>query len=203
MVSPGHSAPIDCWTSPVSARNWSMMIERIQVIGDGRVGSAVRARLAERGFAQDPVRPELVLLCVPDRAIPSVARAVEPGPWIAHVSGATPLSALDPHTRRFGFHPLQTFTLRRGPEQLDGAFAAVTAESDRARELGSGLPGSWAPSHSSSTTSAAPPTTQVLQSRPITSSRCDARPALCSKLRAHQPRHSTRSCAARSRTSSS
>ena len=42
MVSPGHSAPIDCWTSPVSARNWSMMIERIQVIGDGRVGSAVR-----------------------------------------------------------------------------------------------------------------------------------------------------------------
>jgi len=29
-------------------------------------------------------------------------------------------------------HPLQTFTLARGPEQLDGAWGAVTAESDEA-----------------------------------------------------------------------
>jgi hypothetical protein len=41
---------------------------------------------------------------------------------------ATPLAALDPHQRRFGLHPLQTFTNARGPEQLDGAWAAVTAE---------------------------------------------------------------------------
>ena len=52
------------------------------------------------------------------------------------VSGATPLSALDPHERRFSLHPLQTFTRARGPEQLDGAWAAVTAETDEARELG-------------------------------------------------------------------
>jgi predicted short-subunit dehydrogenase-like oxidoreductase (DUF2520 family) len=79
---------------------------------------------------------QLVLLCVPDSAIADVAAQVEPGPWIAHVSGATPLAALEPHVRRFGLHPLQTFTRARGPEQLDGAYAAVTAETDEARVLG-------------------------------------------------------------------
>jgi predicted short-subunit dehydrogenase-like oxidoreductase (DUF2520 family) len=74
-----------------------------------------------------------VVLAVPDSAIADAARAVDPGPWIAHVSGATPLSALDPHTRRFSVHPLQTFARGGGPEQLDGAFAAVTADTDEAR----------------------------------------------------------------------
>lgn len=112
------------------------MIESVNVIGTGRVGSAVSARLAERGLSLDSGTPDLVLLCVPDRAIGEVAVGIEPGPWVAHVSGATPLAALAPHTRRFGVHPLQTFTLRRGPEQLDGAWAAVTAESDEARIAG-------------------------------------------------------------------
>jgi pantoate--beta-alanine ligase len=115
------------------------MVERVQVVGAGRVGSALAARLAERGFAVDTDEPELVLFCVPDRAIAEVARSVAPGPWVAHVSGATPLSALDPHARRFGLHPLQTFTRDRGPEQLDGAFAAVTAETDEARAVATWL----------------------------------------------------------------
>jgi predicted short-subunit dehydrogenase-like oxidoreductase (DUF2520 family) len=33
-------------------------------------------------------------------------------------------------------HPLQTFTRSRGPEQIDGAYAAVTAEGEEARERG-------------------------------------------------------------------
>ena len=115
------------------------MFERIQVIGAGRVGSAVAARLAERGVAVGRDEPELVLLCVPDRAIAEVAGELPPGPWVGHTSGATPLSALDPHMHRFGLHPLQTFTLRRGPEQLDGAFAAVAAETDEASDVGFGL----------------------------------------------------------------
>jgi predicted short-subunit dehydrogenase-like oxidoreductase (DUF2520 family) len=78
----------------------------------------------------------LVLLCVPDAAIREVAQRLKRGPWVAHVSGATPLSALDPHRHRFGIHPLQTFTRRRGPEQLDGAWAAVTAETAEARAHG-------------------------------------------------------------------
>ena len=113
------------------------MVERIHVVGAGRVGSALAERLAGAGVAVGADEgPELVLLCVPDRAIPEAAAAVAPGPWVAHVSGATPLAALAPHVRRFGLHPLQTFTARRGAEQLDGAFAAVTAESGEARELG-------------------------------------------------------------------
>jgi len=117
------------------------LFDRIQVIGSGRVGSAVAARLGERGVAVGGDDPELVLLCVPDGAIADVARGLAPGPWVAHVSGATPLAALDPHERRFSVHPLQTFTTARGPEQLDGAWAAVTGESEGARARGRWLAG--------------------------------------------------------------
>jgi predicted short-subunit dehydrogenase-like oxidoreductase (DUF2520 family) len=105
------------------------MFESITVIGAGRAGSAIAARLRERGIA---VRAdgELRLLCVPDRVIAEVAQSIAPRPWVAHVSGGTPLAALDPHTRRFSVHPLQTLTLGRGPEQLDGAWGAVTADDD-------------------------------------------------------------------------
>ena len=112
------------------------LFESVQIIGAGRVGSAVSARLRERGVALRDDRAELVLLCVPDAAIAQVAATVEAGPWVAHVSGATPLAALDPHVRRFSVHPLQTFTRSRGAEQLDGAFGAVTAETEEARALG-------------------------------------------------------------------
>ncbi|TML58109.1 MAG: DUF2520 domain-containing protein [Actinobacteria bacterium] len=112
------------------------MVETVQVVGAGRVGSAVAARLAQRGVELREDDAELVLLCVPDTAIADTAARIEPGPWVAHVSGATPLAALAPHERRFGLHPLQTFTRARGPEQLDGAWAAVTAETAEARELG-------------------------------------------------------------------
>jgi predicted short-subunit dehydrogenase-like oxidoreductase (DUF2520 family) len=61
-----------------------------------------------------------------------VAAGVGIGPWVAHVSGATHLAALDPHERRFSVHPLQTLTRERGPEQLDGAWGAVTGETDDA-----------------------------------------------------------------------
>ena len=63
------------------------MVERIQIVGMGRVGSAVAARLGDR---VSDVDPELVLLCVPDRAIAEVAQTIPVGPWIAHTSGATP-----------------------------------------------------------------------------------------------------------------
>jgi predicted short-subunit dehydrogenase-like oxidoreductase (DUF2520 family) len=116
------------------------MVDSIQVIGArGRVGSAVSTRLAERGVRLVEDAAELVLLCVPDRAIAEVASELALGPWVAHVSGATPLAALDPHQRRFGMHPLQSFSKALGPEQLDGAWAAVTAESDEAREVGFAL----------------------------------------------------------------
>jgi predicted short-subunit dehydrogenase-like oxidoreductase (DUF2520 family) len=111
------------------------VFDSVTVIGSGRVGSAVAARLGERGIAVEP-DASLVLLCVPDEAISEVAAGIAVGPWVAHVSGATTLEALEPHQRRFSVHPLQTFTRARGAEQLDGAWAAVTAESDEAHAVG-------------------------------------------------------------------
>ena len=104
------------------------MIASVTVIGAGRAGTTIAARLRERGVGVGD-DGELRLLCVPDRAIGDVARTIEPGPWVAHISGATPLAALDPHERRFSVHPLQTLTKDGGPTQLDGAWGAVTAES--------------------------------------------------------------------------
>ena len=114
------------------------MISTVRVVGTGRAGGAIAARLAERGLpvstGREPLADaDLVLLAVPDAAIAEVAQRVPIGPWLAHVSGATSLTALDPHTRRFSVHPLQTLTRDRGAEQLDGAWAAVTAENEDAR----------------------------------------------------------------------
>ena len=115
------------------------------VVGTGRVGQALAGRLGERiptwttGRELDGLDAELVLLCVPDTAISEVAKVVPPGPWIAHTSGACRLSALDPHERRFSIHPLQTFQLGLGPEQLDGSWAAISGESAEAIAAARGL----------------------------------------------------------------
>jgi predicted short-subunit dehydrogenase-like oxidoreductase (DUF2520 family) len=113
------------------------MFTAIHVIGTGRAGGAIRARLIERGLrVTDGREPEadaeLILLCVPDGVIADVAAAVPVGPWVAHVSGATSLTALGPHRRRFGVHPLQTLSRERGAEQLDGAWAGIGGESTEA-----------------------------------------------------------------------
>jgi predicted short-subunit dehydrogenase-like oxidoreductase (DUF2520 family) len=116
------------------------MFGSVRVIGTGRAGGTIAARLRERGVsvlagraaADGAAREDLILLAVPDDAIPGVARAIPAGPWVAHASGATTLAALDPHVRRFSVHPLQTLSRERGPEQLDGAWAAVTADGEEA-----------------------------------------------------------------------
>ncbi|MGZ8513148.1 MAG: DUF2520 domain-containing protein [Candidatus Limnocylindria bacterium] len=113
------------------------MFEAIHLIGTGRAGGAIRSRLRDRGLrvtdGREPdTAAELVLLAVPDSVIAEVAGAVRSGPWVAHVSGATRLAALDPHERRFSVHPLQTLTRERGPEQLDGAWGAISGETDAA-----------------------------------------------------------------------
>lgn len=118
------------------------MFGSVRVVGTGRAGGAIAARLRQRGLAVSAGRDaadgadmdDLVVLAVPDDAIPAVARAIPTGPWIAHVSGASVLAALDPHRQRFSVHPLQTLSRERGPEQLDGAWAALTAENPAAME---------------------------------------------------------------------
>jgi predicted short-subunit dehydrogenase-like oxidoreductase (DUF2520 family) len=120
-----------------------MRFESVCVVGKGRVGRAVAARLRERVPTRITARDlacgdaDLVLLCVPDRAIAEVAAAIPEGPWVAHTSGATTLEALEPHARRFSVHPLQTFARERGAEQFDGAWAAASGETPEA--LGAGF----------------------------------------------------------------
>jgi predicted short-subunit dehydrogenase-like oxidoreductase (DUF2520 family) len=114
------------------------MFRSAAVVGAGRVGKALAARLGERIPTRGTTRDldvgnaDLVVLCVPDRAIAEVARAIAPGPWIAHTSGACRLDALAPHERRFSLHPLQTFALDLGPEQFDGSWAAISGGSEEA-----------------------------------------------------------------------
>jgi predicted short-subunit dehydrogenase-like oxidoreductase (DUF2520 family) len=108
------------------------------VVGAGRVGRTVAERLREElptrvtGRELDAGDADLILLCVPDAAIADVARAIPRGPWVAHTSGACRLDALDQHERRFSLHPLQTFQAKLGPSQLDGAWAAISGESEEA-----------------------------------------------------------------------
>jgi predicted short-subunit dehydrogenase-like oxidoreductase (DUF2520 family) len=112
------------------------VIERVDVIGSGRVGSAVSARLRERGVAVSEGDPDVVLLCVPDTAIADVSRSLIPGrAWVGHVSGATPLAALDAHERRFSLHPLQSFDRSGDPGQFDGAWGAITGDTAEALAL--------------------------------------------------------------------
>jgi hypothetical protein len=70
------------------------MVRSVSVVGAGRVGSAVAARLAERGLELRGEGAELILLCVPDRAIAEVAASITPRLRLAHVSGATTLAEL-------------------------------------------------------------------------------------------------------------
>jgi predicted short-subunit dehydrogenase-like oxidoreductase (DUF2520 family) len=114
------------------------VFESACVVGAGRVGKAVAARLGERiptrvaGRDLDCRDADLVLLCVPDSEIPNVAKEIPRGPWIAHTSGSASVADLRGHDRRFSLHPLQTFVLERGLEQLDGSWAAVSGETPEA-----------------------------------------------------------------------
>ncbi|SJN09326.1 Ketopantoate reductase PanG [Leucobacter sp. 7(1)] len=72
---------------------------------------------------------DLVLLAVPDAAIPAAAAAILPGPLVGHLSGMTGLGALAPH-EAFSMHPLLSVTGAGTP--FAGAHAAVAGSTDRA-----------------------------------------------------------------------
>jgi predicted short-subunit dehydrogenase-like oxidoreductase (DUF2520 family) len=101
-------------------------------------------------LARDDELPELepdgtaVLLCVPDAAIEEACEHLAPrlsaGITVGHVSGATPLTALDAAARRgspvFSLHPLQTIPSRETP--LAGTPCALAGSAggiEVAREL--------------------------------------------------------------------
>ncbi len=97
------------------------------IVGPGRAGRSIAAAADAAGIKVSVLGREdevprldaasvMVLLCVPDAAIPGacerVAAEVPPGTAVGHSSGATPLAALAAATARecptFSVHPLQT-----------------------------------------------------------------------------------------------
>lgn len=84
---------------------------------------------------------ELAIVAVPDDLIETVvgsiadAEGFRPGRWVAHLSGATPLAALDrareAGTGRLGLHPLQTFPdPAAGIARIPGSLIALEADDD-------------------------------------------------------------------------
>lgn len=152
------------------------------IVGAGAVGTVLANRLVDRGIrvsavlsrtgseARDlanrvgadvgtdtwtslPKTVRLVLICVPDENIPTVADALSrvDHPWdktiVAHTSGARTAEALTP-LQQLGaaaasLHPLQTFTPKTSPEVfentvigIEGDEAAVAAGTSLARTIG-------------------------------------------------------------------
>src|SRR4051794_22678268 len=113
------------------------LLSSLAVVGRGRMGSALSARLREAGarvcgpLGREPdlAGAGVVLLAVPDADIAAAARAVAPGPLVGHLSGATTLAPLEPH-EAFSVHPLMTVT--GAGTRFDGATAAVAGSTERA-----------------------------------------------------------------------
>ena len=138
--------------SAASSADGFAMPQVVGVIGCGRVGTALAAALGATGTAVDgplgrdeSASAETVLLCVPDAQIAAVAAtlaaASAPARFVGHVSGATPLSELEPARRAgaevFGLHPLQTFS---GDEpSLAGVGCAIAGSSPAALALARAL----------------------------------------------------------------
>ena len=117
------------------------MIESVRVVGArGRVGAAVSARLAERGAAPRRRRAGRSSSCAsPTGRSPSVARARHRAPG-SRTSPARRRSRRSTRTRAASACTrCRRSPTRRGPEQLDGAWAAVTAETDEARAVATWL----------------------------------------------------------------
>lgn len=119
-------------------------LDRIAVVGRGRVGTALAAALpgagGPYGRGHDGSDADVVVLAVPDREIAAAAAAVAPraGLLVGHCSGATSLDVLAPH-EAFGLHPLMTVTVGAGPAVLAGAPAAVAGSTPRAAAIAGDL----------------------------------------------------------------
>ena len=117
------------------------MFESVTVIGAGRAGSAIAARLRERGVeraARTAISSSSACPTARSREVAPRDRARAPGSRTS--AGATPLAALAPHARRFSVHPLQTLRRGRGPGAARRRVGAPSpARRDEARARATGL----------------------------------------------------------------
>ncbi|MFP5362909.1 MAG: DUF2520 domain-containing protein [Thermoleophilia bacterium] len=131
------------FTLPARARS----LDRVAIVGAGRMGNALAAALRRAGTAvEGPLRRgetpgaecPAVLLCVPDAQIEIAAAAlpVRAGRLVGHTSAATTLHALGAH-EAFSLHPLMTVTADGA--SFAGATAAVAGATAHALEVADGL----------------------------------------------------------------
>src|SRR4051794_4067858 len=124
-------------------------LDRIAVVGAGRLGMALSAAPRAAGLRVDgprargevpPTAATMVLLAVPDGAIGEAARAVAPGPLVAHCSGATTLEPLlaAGHGAACSLHPLMTVPAG-APPRVARAGAAVAGSTSEARAAAEAL----------------------------------------------------------------
>jgi predicted short-subunit dehydrogenase-like oxidoreductase (DUF2520 family) len=115
----------------------------VTIVGAGRMGSALAAAMRSRGTEVigplrrgNPIRGDIVLLAVPDRAIAEAARAVPPASLIGHMAGAMTLAVFGGR-EAFSMHPLMT--AGDGRAEFAGASAAIAGTSPRALEVARSL----------------------------------------------------------------
>lgn len=118
---------------------------RLAIVGRGRLGRALAGALSAAGAQiQGPLGRgeavsadvDVVLLCVPERALAAAAALVPKGPLLGHCSASAPLSLLEPH-ERFSAHPLMTVTAAGAT--FTGAACAVDGSSTHALDVAVGL----------------------------------------------------------------
>ena len=121
-----------------------MSVNRIAVVGAGRVGHAMTRGLARAGITvagplgrgATAAGADLVLLTVPDRQIATAASLIPSDILVGHCSASTPLEVLTPH-ERFLLHPLASVS---SPDtSLHGAYAAVAGSTERALQAAEAL----------------------------------------------------------------
>ncbi|MGI9608414.1 MAG: Rossmann-like and DUF2520 domain-containing protein [Acidimicrobiales bacterium] len=131
------------------------MSRRFSLVGPGRAGRSISAALESTGWERratfgrndDPRHAaadvDVCIVATPDDAIAATAAAIAPGPAVlVHLSGATPVSALEPH-RAAAIHPLVSLAdPSRGAEQLGEAWFGVGGD-PVATEMAELLSGRW------------------------------------------------------------
>jgi predicted short-subunit dehydrogenase-like oxidoreductase (DUF2520 family) len=112
---------------------------RVLLIGAGRAGTALRGALTSVGHDVDLVHHDdvltpdgydLVVLCVPDDALATMAAALPTGDFVvAHVAGSRGARVLVPHQRTATMHPLAVLSEpTSGAARLMGATWAVSGD---------------------------------------------------------------------------
>ena len=116
---------------------------RFRIIGPGRAGGAFARALTSVGWELDrsygrhgdvsaaAAGVPVLMICVPDKTVESVAKAVNPGDAVVlHVSGSLGLDVLAGHDRTGSIHPLMTMPdAERGADRLlDNCHFAVAGD---------------------------------------------------------------------------